>query len=73
LGLKQFYVEKIAAFRTAPFSADERKTRIAVLRRGLIPALTRLNDFAGAVDQYIELINAFPEDEALTNEAALYA
>ncbi len=72
-GLKQFYLEKIALFRNAPLSADARKASIATLRRGLIPALTRLNDYAGAVDQYIELLNAFPEDEALASEAALYA
>lgn len=72
LGLKQFYLEKIALFRNAPFSADERKTRIAALRRGLIPALTQLKDYPGAVDQYIELINVYPEDEGLVSEAALY-
>src|SRR5260370_1778957 len=72
-GLKQFYLDKIALFRNAPFSADDRKARIAALRRGLIPALTRLTDYAGAVDQYIEIINAFPEDENVVTEAALYA
>ena len=72
-GLKQFYLDKIALFHNAPFSADERKARIAALRRGLIPALTRLTDYAGAVDQYIEIINAFPEDENVVTEAALYA
>jgi len=72
-GLKQFYLDKIALFRNAPLSADDRKARIAALRRGLIPALTRLTDYAGAVDQYIEIINAFPEDENVVTEAALYA
>jgi predicted Zn-dependent protease len=72
-GLKQFYLEKIALFRNAPLSGDERKNRIATLRRGLIPALTKLNDYSGAVDQYIEIINNFPEDEGLVAEAALYS
>lgn len=72
-GLKQFYLEKIGMFRNAPLTADERKTRIGVMHRGLIPALTRLNDPPSAVDQYIELINSFSEDESLTTEAALYA
>ncbi|MGC2182598.1 MAG: hypothetical protein WA637_04910 [Terriglobales bacterium] len=72
-GLRQFYLDKIALFRSAPFSGEERKTRIATLRRGLIPALTRMQDYAGAVDQYIELINNFPEDAGLVTEAALYA
>lgn len=72
-GLKQFYLDKIALFRNAPLGADDRRSRIATLRRGLIPALTQLKDYPGAVDQYIELINNYPEDEALTTEAALYA
>jgi cytochrome c-type biogenesis protein CcmH/NrfG len=72
-GLKQFYLDKIALFRNAPLSADDRKNRIATLRRGLIPALTKLSDYPGAVDQYIEIINNFPEDEALVAEAALYS
>ena len=72
-GLKQFYLDKIALFRAAPLGADDRKNRIATLRRGLIPALTQLKDYPGAVDQYVELINNYPEDEGLTTEAALYA
>ena len=32
-----------------------------------------MKDYAGAVDQYIELINNFPEDAGLVTEAALYA
>ena len=72
-GLEQFYNEKIALFRTAPLPADARKAQIATLRRGLIPALTRMNNYSGAVDQYIELINNFPEDDTLVTEAALYA
>ncbi len=71
-GLEQFYLEKIASFRSAPLSADARKAEIATLRRGLILALTRMNNYSGAIDQYIELINNFPEDDALVTEAALY-
>jgi len=72
-GLRQFYLARITLFRAAPLSGDERKMRIATLRRGLIPALTRMKDYAGAVDQYIELINNFPEDAGLVTEAALYS
>jgi cellulose synthase operon protein C len=72
-GLEQFYLEKITLFRSAPLAADVRKAQIATLRRGLIPALTRMNNYSGAVDQYIELINKFPEDDTLVTEAALYA
>jgi len=72
-GLEQFYIEKIILFRSASLPADTRKEQIATLRRGLIPALTRMNNYSGAVDQYIELINNFPEDDTLVTEAALYA
>jgi tetratricopeptide (TPR) repeat protein len=43
------------------------------MRRALIPVLTRMKDFSGGVDQYIEVLNRYPEDEALAREAALYA
>jgi tetratricopeptide (TPR) repeat protein len=72
-GLQQFYLEKISSFRNAPLPVDARKAQVATLRRGLIPALTRMANYSGAVDQYIELINNFPEDDALVTEAALYA
>ncbi|HSY91887.1 MAG TPA: hypothetical protein VK812_10980 [Candidatus Binatus sp.] len=72
-GLEQFYLDKIALFRSASLQADARKAQVATLRRGLIPALTRMNNYAGAVDQYIELINNFPEDDTLVTEASLYA
>jgi len=72
-GLEQFHFEKISLFRNAPLPPDARKAQIAALRRGLIPALTRMNNYSGAVDQYIELINNFPEDDTLVTEAALYA
>jgi cellulose synthase operon protein C len=72
-GLRDFYVAKISLFRQAPLATENRIARIAELRRGLIPALTQLKDYTGAVDQYIEIINQFPEDAGLTTEAALYA
>ncbi|HEV2618399.1 MAG TPA: hypothetical protein VGU23_00505, partial [Acidobacteriaceae bacterium] len=73
-GLKQFYLARLDAARAAPgLIADARKQNIALLRRGLVPALTRLNDFPGALDQYIALLSAFPEDASLGQEAALYA
>ncbi len=84
--LRDFYLANIQALAKAPLAAavaakgasldvaaEERTARVAALRRGLIPALTRLKDYAGAVDQYVEIINRYAEDEALTLEAALYA
>jgi tetratricopeptide (TPR) repeat protein len=78
--LKQFYLDKLAAIRAAGvnaagpvLSADERKQKIVLLRRGLIPALTRLKDYAGAEEQYIAILSAYPEDAGTVQEAALYA
>lgn len=71
--LRDFYLAKINEFSAAPLSREEKIARIAALRRGLIPALTRLKDYAGGVDQYIEILNRFPEDQALTQEVAAYA
>ncbi len=71
--LRDFYLAKIQAYRDAPLSTEERTQRIAELRRGLIPALTRLKDDAGAVAQYIEILNRYPEDEGLAQEASAYA
>ena len=71
--LRDFYLAKILAFRDSNLPADEKTARIAALRRGLIPALARLKDFAGSVDQYIEIINKFPGDEGLVQEAAGFA
>ena len=72
-GLRDFYLAKIQAFRQAPLAKDEQTARIATLRRGLILALTQLKQPDAAVDQYIEIINKYPDDDALTTEAALYA
>ncbi len=60
-GLRTFYESKIHG-ENAP-----------AMRRALIPVLTRMKDFSGAVDQYIEVLNKYPEDEGLAREAALYA
>ncbi len=72
-GLKAFYTAQLAQVKAANLSPEERKADAALLRRGLIPALTRGKDYAGAVDQYIALLSAYPEDASTTQEAALYA
>ena len=72
-GLKTFYLEKIAFFQNANLDLASKTAQIAALRRGLIPALTRLKDYPGAVDQYIAILNSYPEDDGLTTEAAFYA
>jgi Flp pilus assembly protein TadD len=74
-GLKRFYLAELTSIRTVSpaMNADERKQKTALLRRGLIPALTRMKDFAGAVDQYIAILSAYPEDASTAQEASLYA
>jgi cellulose synthase operon protein C len=72
-GLRDFYAEKLKELAAASLPASDRTEKIAGLRRGLIPVLTRLKDYAGAIDQYIEIINKYPDDESLVREAALYS
>jgi tetratricopeptide (TPR) repeat protein len=74
-GLKRFYLEKLTAIRNASstMAPDERKQKTVLLRRGLIPALTRMKDYAGAVEQYIAILSAYPEDANAAQEASLYA
>jgi len=71
--LMALYKEKLQLIQQAPLAAEERTSRVAGMRRALIPVLTRAKDFAGAVDQYIEIINRYPEDDQLVREAAQYA
>ena len=72
-GLRDFYVAKLKEIASAPLSASERIEKVAGLRRGLIPVLTRLKDYTGAMDQYIEIVNRYADDESLVREASLYA
>ncbi|MGH9664612.1 MAG: hypothetical protein ACRD9L_09340, partial [Bryobacteraceae bacterium] len=72
-GLRDFYTAKLEAIGKAPLPAAEQTGRSAALRRGLIGVLTRLKDYSGAVDQYIEILNRYPEDDGLAREAAAYS
>ncbi len=72
-GLRTFYDATIRDLSAAKIPAQQRTDQIAAMRRALIPVLTRVKDYAAAVDQYIEILNRFPEDEFLAREAALYA
>jgi tetratricopeptide (TPR) repeat protein len=71
--LRDFYAGKIADMSHAPIPVVERNQRVAGLRRGLIPALEHLKEYGAAVDQYIEIVNRYPEDEDLVKDAALFA
>ena len=71
--VRDFYLSTIRRMGEAPLPSDERVARIAAMHRALIPALTRLQDHAGSIDQYVEIINKYPEDAGLIEEAAAYA
>jgi hypothetical protein len=72
-GLRDFYLGKLDGLKSAQLAASSRRDQAALLRRGLILALTRMKDYAGGVDQHTALISAFPEDAAVIQDAALYA
>ena len=72
-GLRTFYTTKIQEVARAPIPQSQRIEQIAEMRRALIPVLTRTRDFTGVVDQYMEILNRFPEDADLTREAANFA
>ncbi|MBI3208596.1 MAG: hypothetical protein HYZ37_06815 [Candidatus Solibacter usitatus] len=72
-GLRAFYQDKIALISKAELPAADRLERVAVLRRSLIPVLVRAGDASSAIDQYIELLNRYPEDAALADEASAAA
>ena len=71
--LQQLYVSKIAEIQQAQISPADKTDRVALMRRGLIPVLVRENKFREALDQYIEVINRFPDDEIILSEAARLA
>ena len=73
-GLRTFYDTTIRTLSSSTaIPAPQRTENIAALRRALIPVLTRVKDYSAAVDQYIEILNRYPDDDALAREAALYA
>lgn len=72
-GLRTYFTNTIESLKNSPLSAEEKVARVASLRRAFIPVLIRSKDYPAATDQYIEVINRYPEDEALVREATLFA
>jgi predicted Zn-dependent protease len=68
--LRSFYLEKIATLANANIPPPERLQRVAALRRALAGVLVRSGDAAGAIDQYMEVLNRYAEDTALLDEIA---
>ncbi|MEW6126577.1 MAG: hypothetical protein AB1757_06015 [Acidobacteriota bacterium] len=52
---------------------DEARDKIAELRAGMIQTYDKLGKYTDAIDQHIEIINQFPEDEAKLAAAFDYA
>ena len=71
--LMAFYQQEMTALQASSLAPAEKRQRLAEMRRGLIAAATVLGNYDQAVDQYIELMDAYPEDAGLAQEAALYA
>ena len=72
-GLEAFYRDQLAVVKASNLDPPAKLERTAELRRGMIAAAAALGNAAEAADQYIELINAYPDDANLAQEAALYA
>ena len=72
-GLRTFYQSTIESLRASSLSPAEKTAQTAAIRRGLIPVLTRVHDYSAALDQYIEILNRYPEDEQVARDAATYA
>jgi tetratricopeptide (TPR) repeat protein len=72
-GQAAFYRAELTIIQAATLPGGEKTARIAQLRRGVIAAATILGKWDDATDQYIELINAYPGDAGVAQEAALVA
>jgi cellulose synthase operon protein C len=73
VGLEAFYTKRLSVVKAAPLDRSEKTARLAQLRRGVIAADKLTGKWDEATDQYIELINAYPGDTDLIQEAALTA
>ena len=72
-GVRDVYTQTITALKASSLSAADKRAKIALARQSLIPALTGLKDYAGAMDQHIALLSAFPEDDPTLENAIAYA
>jgi tetratricopeptide (TPR) repeat protein len=72
-GLEAFYKSELVLMKATAMDRGEKTERLAQLRRGMIAAASLLGNWSEVADQYIELINAYPGDASLAQEAALAA
>ena len=71
--LEAFDQAQMDKVRQAGLDKEDKATRIAQLRRGIITAATKLKKPEEATDQFIELVKSYSDDAGLEQEAALYA
>ncbi|HEY6333843.1 MAG TPA: tetratricopeptide repeat protein, partial [Blastocatellia bacterium] len=71
--LAALYKQSLKDVRQSGLTGDDARNRVAQLRMGMITTLTGLGQYQDALDQYIEVINTFPEDESGLNAAIEYA
>ena len=71
--LTALYQEAFKEAREAGLGGEETRTRVAGLRDGMIRTLDALGKYQDAVDQHIELINSFPEENDRLTAAIDYA
>ncbi|HKV41888.1 MAG TPA: tetratricopeptide repeat protein, partial [Blastocatellia bacterium] len=67
------YQDAFKQVRESGLSVDDARARVASLRTGMIDTLAGLGKYEEAVDQYIEIINSFPEDSDKLAAAADFA
>lgn len=71
--LATLYQDAFKNVRAAGLGNDETRSRVADLRWGMIQTLTAQGKYQDAVDQYIEIINTYPEEEGHLGAAIAYA
>ncbi len=64
--------KSLRTFLDASLQKAGKTEQSIAIRRSLVPVLTRLKDYQAATSQYIEIINRYPEDPAVVQEAAAY-
>ncbi len=72
-GLVAFYAAELKTIQAAPLPPQDKTTRLAALRRGYIQALISTNQFRDALEQYEQVLNAYPEDAPLATEVSRFA
>ncbi|MGH9826224.1 MAG: tetratricopeptide repeat protein, partial [Blastocatellia bacterium] len=71
--LTALYRQAVKDVRQSGLTGDDARARLADLRGGMISTLTDQGKYQEAIDQYIEIINSFPEDDDRLNTAIEYA